>query len=392
MKRQFVHAFAVLGLLTVGPRTQPTLAANRHAKNVILFLGDAAGIPTVHGASIYGYGEPRKLVIQNMPYLALVETSSASEWVTDSAAGMTAIVTGRKTHNGVVAQSDSAVRRQKDGEPLTTILEYAEERGLSTGVISNSSIASATPAALYAHVNDRRMKGEIFAQILKPRFGNGVDVVIGPDRHGIIEATRLLGLDVASALKAGGYGFYSTLQDIPAGSRRVVVLLESSGFDLGDAARRAVEILSRNPRGYFLMVESDVHTENIILGLERTVAFDRLIRDVATQVSPSDTLILFTADHSYDFRIHDGDRGKPLFSDKEKGVPSSDVESVRLENIRRDDDHTGEEVLLTGQGPGADRIKGMISNTDIFRIMMKAYGWEAAKETRPAAQTAGGQP
>ena len=73
-----------------------------------------------------------------MPYVALVETSSASEWVTDSAAAMTAMVTGHKTHNGVLSQSDTAVRGVKDGEALKTILEHAEERGLSTGVVSNS--------------------------------------------------------------------------------------------------------------------------------------------------------------------------------------------------------------------------------------------------------------
>jgi alkaline phosphatase len=62
-----------------------------------------------------------------MAHIALAETSSASQWVTDSAAGMTAIVTGRKTHNGVVAQSEAAVRGKTDGEALKTILEYATD-------------------------------------------------------------------------------------------------------------------------------------------------------------------------------------------------------------------------------------------------------------------------
>ena len=99
------------------------------AKNVILFLGDAGGIPTLHAASLYAYGEPRGLYIHRMPHVALAETSAASQWVTDSAAAMTAIVTGHKTHNGVLAQSDKAVRGRQDGAPLKTILEYAEEQG-----------------------------------------------------------------------------------------------------------------------------------------------------------------------------------------------------------------------------------------------------------------------
>jgi alkaline phosphatase len=52
-----------------------------------------------------------------------------------------------------------------------------------------------------------------------------------------------------------------------------------------------------------------------------------------------------------------------------------DQDDVRLENIRRDDDHTGEEVLVAARGPGADRVRGFRSNTDLFHIVMDAYGW-----------------
>src|SRR5687768_8468796 len=113
----------------------------RKAKNVILFLADAGGIPTVNAASILSYGEPQKLFVQSWKHIGLSDTSTASQWVTDSAAGMTAIVTGQKTHNGVISQGPDALRGEKDGTSLKTILEYAEERGLSTGVISNVNIA-----------------------------------------------------------------------------------------------------------------------------------------------------------------------------------------------------------------------------------------------------------
>ena len=374
MTRTKITIFFLAFILWTAP-----LAA-QSAKNVVLFLGDAAGIPTLHGASVYGYGEPQKLFVFHMPHLALMETSTASGWVTDSAAGMTAIVTGHKTHNGVISQSDSAVRRKKDGEPLKTILEYAEERGLSTGVISNSSVASATPAACYAQVNDRDKDGEIFAQILKPRFGDGIDLVIGPDREEIVEATKALGLDIEAGLRERGYGIHDSLDAIPSDAKRIVALFNNSDFDLDRATQQAIEILSRNPKGYFLMVESNLHVEDILEGLERTVAFDRAIQNTAKRVKADETLILFTADHSYDFRIHDGDRDEPLFSEAETGrlrsMTEDDEESIRLENVRRDDDHTGEPVLLTAQGPGAERVKGALSNTDVFHIMMAAYGWK----------------
>lgn len=354
----------------------PLFPAERRAKNVILFLGDAGGIPTLNAASIYGHDKPKALFLQNMPHIALMETSTASAWVSDSAAGMTAIVTGHKTHNGVISQSDSAVRGKKDGEPLKTILEYAEERGLSTGVVSNSSIASATPAACYAHVNDRKKIGEIFAQVVKPRFGDGVDVVIGPGRREILQATQQLGLDLPVELSAKGYRWYDSVEAVPADASRVVALLSSADFDLGAATQRAIDILGRNPKGFFLMVESDLHTENIVQGLERTVAFDRLIRRTAERRQAADSLILYTADHSYDFRVHDGRKGRPLVADSEKAAAVDDQDSVRWQNIRRDDDHTAEEVLVAAQGPRADRVRGILSNTDLFHIMLAAYGWK----------------
>ncbi len=381
---RFARVMLALAPLLLGALAPPLLSSDRPAKNIILFLGDAGGIPTLHGASVYAYGQPHRLFIQHMPFMALVETSTASQWVTDSAAGMTAIVTGQKTHNGVISQSDSAVRGEKDGEPLKTVLEYAEERGLATGVISNSPLTDATPAACYAHVNDRRMAGPIFRQFLHPRFGDGVDVALGPDREGMMKAAGQLGLDLKTALKERGYGYYESLQAVPAGSKRVVALFGDSEFNLEESTHLAIEILSRNPQGFFLMVESDMHTDNIIRGLERAAAFDRLIRSVAAKVDPNETLILFTADHSFDFRIQGGKKNEPLILDSEKGLAASNDESVRLKNVRRDDHHTGEDVLLVGKGPGAERIKGMISNTDTFHIMMQAYGWEGRSATRGA--------
>ena len=159
-----------------------------------------AASPLSSAASIHAYKEPRALYIQRMPHIALSETSSTDSWVTDSAAGMTAIVTGRKTANGVLSQAPPR-RPPKRRRNLKTILEYAEEHGLSTGVISNMNMADATPAACYAHVNSRKKMGEIFAQIWKPRYGDGVDVVFGNGRKKILESTKELGIDLPRSSK-----------------------------------------------------------------------------------------------------------------------------------------------------------------------------------------------
>ncbi|MBU2347670.1 MAG: alkaline phosphatase, partial [Alphaproteobacteria bacterium] len=91
------------------------------AKNVILFLADAGGVASVHAASVMAYGEPLRLHIQQWPNLGLSETSPVDAFVSDSANGMSAIVTGVKTHNGVISQGPDGERGRRDGTPTKTV-------------------------------------------------------------------------------------------------------------------------------------------------------------------------------------------------------------------------------------------------------------------------------
>ena len=348
------------------------LSAQQPAKNVIIFLGDAAGISVLNAASIHGYKAPRKLFVQHMPNIGLSETSAANNWVTDSAAGMTAIVTGQKTNNGVLSETPAAAGQE--GKPLKTILEYAEEHGLSTGVVSNSAMSDATPAACYAHASSRKKTGEIFEQVWKPRFGDGVDVIIGPGRKAISASLLEMKIDLDKSLVASGRPIYRSAAAVPKDARRAVALFDGSDFDLGEAADKAIEVLSKNPKGFFLMVECDLHTNEPQRGLDRAVAFDKYIEKVAKRM-PKDTLIIFLADHSFDFRLRSGKTGEAISlpaSSRAKGDPA--VPPVKTD-ARVDNGHTGEEVLVAAQGPGSERVKGYLANTDLFRIMLAAYGW-----------------
>ena len=344
--------------------------AAERARNVILFIGDAGGLPTLNAASLYGYDRPQALFIQKMANIALMDTSTASNWVTDSAAGMTAIVTGRKTQNGVLSQADDAVRGKQDGATLKTILEYAEERGLSTGVISNDSVAGATPAACYAHVNNRSNTAGIVAQLGKPLAGNGVDLVLGGGRSAIGKAAAGAGLDLDALLRSNGYTLLDSPEAVRPDTTRAVGLTDASDYDLSTTVANAIGALSRNPKGYFLMVEWDLHTDEPRKGLDRTLVVDRVIRETVGTAGPR-TLVIFTADHSFDIRVRGGGRGRPLLPEPTPGsAPPADPP------LRMDDDHTGEEVVVAAQGPGARRVRGFIANTDLFRIMMAAYGWK----------------
>jgi alkaline phosphatase len=358
------------------------LGAQSRAKNVILFLADAGGTSTVAAASLHGYGEPRRLYVQRMPHIGLSETSSASQLVTDSAAGMTAIVTGERTHNGVIAQSDAAVRGESDGEPLKSILEYAEERGLSTGIITNDAITGATPAALYAKSNDRRHTVPIFRQVFTPRFGDGVDVLIGMRREAFEKAFEAEGVTPDLIAQENGRPLVSSLADVPAGATRAIVLVRpmdtEEDFDLAQAVDTVTRILSKNRKGYFLMVEWDTHANPIRRGLDRMVEIDRTIEKTAQQAG-SNTLVVFTADHSFDIRIRGGRFGEPLLQGLEEEEAANPRGPIRIPALRMENGHSGEAVLVAARGPGAPRVRGYMANTDLFQVMMAAYGWEVPR-------------
>ena len=350
------------------------MCGRQHAKNVIVFLGDACGIPTLSAASIHGYQNPRALYIQLMRHIALSETSSSNSWVTDSAAGMSAIVTGEKTANGVI--SERAPVDGREGVPLKTVLEYASEHGLSTGVISNMAMADATPAACYAHVDSRKKFGAIFQQVWTPRFGHGVDLVIGNGKKRITDALNAMGIDLEAQLRSSGRSLYPSIDSIPSDARRLVVLEDNPAFDVAAATTKAIEILSKNKKGFFLMVEWDLHPSKPEQCLNTVVKLDHLIEQT-TKANSRDTLVLFTADHSFDFRVLRGKKGSDL---KLPAGPNL-AEAASKDTANRSDvaigtSHAGEEVLVAAEGPGSEQVHGVLSNTDLFRIMLSAYGWK----------------
>ncbi len=342
----------------------------RHARNVIIFLGDAGGLPTLSAAGILAHNRPQSLFIQSMPNIALSDTSSLNRWVTDSAAGMTAIVTGQKTNNAwlsVVPSANGTVR------PVKTLLEYAEERGLSTGVVTNMPIWDATPAACYAHVPARSDKDEIFRQMLAPRFGDGVDILIGKGRKDAETSFGKNGLTAARAFANAGYSFGDDPATLALGTGRAAILRDEDYAPI-PAVEATISRLSRNRKGYFLMVEWDMHTDKPQNGLRHAIEMDDMIRRVSATAG-KDTLILFVADHSFGLRMRGGTRAT-LFADQYAEASKPDVSNENNPLISVDDTHTGEEVVAAASGPGAERVRGFLPNTRLFEIMMVAFGWK----------------
>jgi len=247
---------------------------------------------------------------------------------------------------------------------------------LSTGVVSNVNIADATPAACYSHANDRRKFGEIFLQIFEPRFGDGVDVVLGIGRKPIFDAVQKLGRNINEVARSKNRTIYDSLAAVPADEPRPIAVLDRD-LDVPAAARMALGTLSKNRKGYFLMIEWDTHTNNPDRGLSNMVALDKLIREIAGTVNPKETLLLFTADHSFEFRMKGGRRDESILKGFDEWQKSHKPdEPIDITALRIGRSHTGEEVVVAGFGPGAERVQGFLPNTKIFQIMMAAYGWK----------------
>jgi alkaline phosphatase len=246
------------------------------------------------------------------------------------------------------------------GTPLKTILEYAEERGLSTGIVTNDGfMASATAAACYAHVDHRHKFRQIYDDFLSPRFGDGVDLVVARAADSVENSMTV---EQAAQLPTRGYGIYNRLGDLHrisegAPPRALVFLPSDDAIDLEQATTVAIRLLRRNPRGFFLMVESDAHSEDVPEVLNRTVELDRVVR-VTAAANRHDTLVLFTADHSFDLRVPQAEIGGDI------------VSAIKVRPF-----HTGEEVLVAAEGPAADRVRGIMPNTELFHVMLAAYGW-----------------
>lgn len=154
-------------------------------------------------------------------------------------------------------------------------------------------------------------------------------------------------------------------------------MVSATSPNMPQAARLAMDRLSKNPRGYFLVVEWDTHTDNPRTGLDNMVNFDKLIRELSRMVNLKETLLLFTADHSFELRVVGGRAGQPLlqgFDEWSKANPP-DAQIV-IPALRVGHSHTGEEVLVAAQGPGATQVKGFLPNSQLFHIMMNALGWK----------------
>jgi alkaline phosphatase len=386
---------------------------------VILFLGDGMGQAHRFAAQLLITGPHGRLAMDRLPNFGMMGTLSRDHgsFVTDSAAAATALATGVKTYNG-------AISVDLDGERPETIVEAAKRGGRSVGLVTTCQITDATPAAFGAHVPNRFDHSEIARQYIEE---SGIDVILGGGAAywyppgvptGISPETdelRVLSQGTAGNLvnraRELGYRTVSSANELTAAvadeSSRVLGLFanqelfrqrsegQGDAYDppvsLAEMTGAALEILSRNEDGFFLMVEESAidrmaHRNNARLTLKGVLELDLAIQVALNHVGhdPS-TLVIVAADHECG--------GLAVAGSDDPAYPY-EPEGGQIDSILASEDgpfpvagtdyafvlgwattgHTAAAVPVTSLGPGSERLTGRFENTDLFRVMTAALG------------------
>ncbi|KAM4740048.1 uncharacterized protein FYW61_004305 [Anableps anableps] len=404
------------------------------AKNIILFLGDGMGVSTVSAARILrgqnegGSGEETVLAMDSFPYVALSKTYSVDKQVADSASTATAYHCGVKANAKTVGLSAKAVAYECNttfGNEVYSVLRRAKAQGKSVGIVTTTRVQHASPAAAYAHSVSRSWYSD-------------ADLPSSAQRHGCVDIATQLVTNFDIDVILGGGRMYMTPKGTPdpeyptsnsrKGNRkdkknlidvwlnakpkkkslyvwhkkefdeinvkttdRLMGLFEPKDmrFDvfrnttrdpsIVEMTEKAIQILRKNPKGYFLFVEGGRidhgHHDGIAkLALTEAEKFDRAIERAAQITRESDTLTVVTADHSHVFTFGGNTpRGNPIFGLAPKKA----------------DDEMPFTSILYANGPGYVHVNGTRGNITTVDYLDEEYMQQAAVPLD--AETHGGE-
>ena len=470
----------------------------RKAKNVILFIGD--GMSPAHRVAARllarGIAEGKalgKLAIDDMPHMALVATAGSDSIITDSANSASAYATGHKSAVNAMGVYADRTPDPLDDPRVETVTSLAQRRqDMAIGIVTNTEIEDATPAAMVAHTRRRTE----YDRIVEQYFAAKPDVLMGGGRANFLPKSengsrRRDESDFVAQFRAAGYSLALTGPEMVSaakdpGTTKLLGLFTLGNMDgaldrkflkggtvgkfpeqpdLTEQVGAALEVLSKNPSGFFLMVESgmiDKYTH--LLDMERAV-YDTIMLDNAVRLARDwaaahgdDTLILVIADHNHPIgllgtidddmtketpaplrervRVYeragfpnypapdaegyparvDVSRRLALFSaslpdhyetlrpkldnpneptvagkdantyvanERYKSVPGAALRLGNLPAMINADVHSGEDVILTATGPGSERVRGQMDNTEVFRVIAEALGLGSLAASEP---------
>ena len=334
-------------------------------KNVILLIGDGMGpndiaITEKYAEVVNDFG----LVLNKLTDNGYVSTKSADNEITDSAAAATALSTGQKTNNGLIAISP-------EGSTLKTIAETAREVGKKIGIVTDDELFGATVSAFVTHNGDRYNYGEISQGILD----FAPDVLIGKSYDSYADN---LTADKKTELE-NKYGIAKELSEFDVTAKAVTQneklfagfnggYTDSVSEHLAKSAQTAMELLD-NDNGFFLLIESsgtdNYGHENNIQGKQSSVInLDKTLESVLLFMEKNpDTLLIVTSDH------------------ETGGVKMPEGENVPANDLFTLTTHTSTEVRVFALGQGSEYFKDKtVDNTEIYNFISSAiFGEENAE-------------
>jgi len=339
-----------------------TMGIAKKPRNIILMVGDGMGITQITAGL---YENNNQLNLERCKVIGLHKPYAGNDLVTDSAAAATSFACGVKTYNG-------AIGVDMDTMPVKTILEYAEDNELATGLVATSTIIHATPASFVAHQPKRKMYEEIAADFLK----TDVDFWVGggkkyfdrrADKKNLLNTLKLKGYNVGTYLEGDlptsvsqdkNYAYLTSDSD---------PLTKAAGRDyLVPATKLSMNFLENRGKGFFLMIEGSQidwggHANDSDYIISEMLEFDEAIGEVLDFAEKDgETLVIITADHETG--------GYPI----NKGSKMGEITTGTFTS----DYHTADLIPVFAYGPGAEAFAGFYENTAIFDKMMEAFGWE----------------
>lgn len=362
MKRLLVLIFACLsvgGAAAANPQEEPV-------RNVIFMIGDGMGLAHVSMLQIEnGY---RPTAFDRAGQVALIVTRSANNRVTDSAAAATALASGTKTDNGTLGQDP-------EGTPLISSMTRAQAKGYATGLVVTCDLQNATPGGFYAHVRSRGNMKTISQQLAM----SNIDVLIGGGRKALRETPLESG--EGTCLEAFGRRGYFVADSLPqleavvkgrvlcVAAEKMLPEAPERGDYLPRATGKALELLENNSaghkRGFMLMVEGS-QIDKAAHGRDgaRLLAEMRDFNEAVTEAmdfadrTPG-TLVIVAADHETG--------GLTLPANKEDFTLGENG----VQHLFSTGGHTGTMVPVYLYGAGADRIAGVMDNTELAHRIME---------------------
>jgi alkaline phosphatase len=332
------------------------LPTDQKVKNIIFMIGDGMSLAHMYSAWTANGG---KLHIDNCNYVGLQKTYCANKLITDSGASITAMITGEKTNYHSLSYS-------KDGKPLKVITDYLQEDGKATGIISVCRLTDATPAAFAAKNITRDSVFDIALDFADSKL----DFICGGGRK-YFKTQRKDGKNIVSMFKKRTYATPTSVDELEncKSDKVFAVLAENDipkpkerGDYLSKVSLKALEILSKDQDGFFLMIEGSQiddygHFNDINLLMQEVLDFDKCVGAVLQWLKTHpNTLLVVTADH---------ETGGLTLVDGE-------IKKNEIKSHFSTRSHSGVMVPVYAFGAGAEKFTGIYENSDIFHKMMAA--------------------